>query len=183
MICIRQSDLKALIAYSSVGHIGFVIAGLIRRKLLGWQGGLIIMVGHGLCSSGLFSLANLVYYETKSRSIIINKGLMNLFPKLTIWWFILTCVNIGAPPRINLVSEIFLLTSILSRRIILIVPLIISILIVGSYSLVIYSSTQHGLVPKYINSIREFSYNRNLLITIHIWPVFILLLKFDLCIF
>lgn len=128
----------------------------------------MLMIGHGLCSSGLFSLANLIYNETKSRRIIINKGLINVFPKLTIWWFILTCVNIGAPPRINLLREVFLMASILSSGLIISVPLIISVLIVGGYSLVIYSSTQHGLVPKYINSLREFSANRNILIVIHI---------------
>ncbi|KAG7172185.1 NADH-ubiquinone oxidoreductase chain 5-like 4, partial [Homarus americanus] len=66
-ICLRQVDIKSLIAYSSVAHIGLVLRGLVVF------GAVVIMVGHGLCSSGLFCLANIVYERLGSRRLLVNK--------------------------------------------------------------------------------------------------------------
>jgi NADH-ubiquinone oxidoreductase chain 4 len=82
-ICLRQVDLKGLIAYSSVGHMGLFVGGIFRNNIWGWQGGLLMLLGHGLCSSGMFALANVNYERVGSRRILLNKGLLSLFPFLT----------------------------------------------------------------------------------------------------
>jgi NADH-ubiquinone oxidoreductase chain 4 len=84
LICLRQSDLKSLIAYSSVAHIGLALAGIITINYWGTCGGYTIMLAHGLCSSGLFCLANITYERLGSRSLLINKGLINLIPSLSL---------------------------------------------------------------------------------------------------
>lgn len=82
-LCFFQSDLKILIAYSSVVHIGLVIIGLLTLNNWGYRGSLILIFGHGLCSSGLFCLRNICYRRFKSRRIFLNKGLINIFPFLS----------------------------------------------------------------------------------------------------
>lgn len=79
----RQVDLKALIAYSSIGHIGLFVGGAITNNVWGWQGGLLMLLGHGLCSPALFAIANVNYESVGSRSILLIKGLISFFPFLT----------------------------------------------------------------------------------------------------
>jgi len=83
LICLRQLDLKALIAYSSVAHIGLVLSGSITLILWGLTRSFSLIIAHGLCSSGLFCLANINYERTGSRRILINKGLINFIPRIT----------------------------------------------------------------------------------------------------
>lgn len=85
LICLRQVDVKSLIAYSSVCHIGLIIGGLISCGLWGSYGSLVLILGHGLCSSGLFCLANMVYERSFTRNIFILKGLMLIYPSIAVW--------------------------------------------------------------------------------------------------
>ena len=82
LICMRQVDMKALVAYSSVGHMGLFIGGLGVGSFWGWSGCLLIMLAHGLCSSAMFSLCNLVYEVLGSRSLFMCKGMLRFFPFL-----------------------------------------------------------------------------------------------------
>ena len=85
LICLRQTDLKSLIAYSSVGHIGILIAGTISITSWGLAGALLIMIAHGLCSSAIFALANINYELTHTRRLSLSKGIMASLPILTMW--------------------------------------------------------------------------------------------------
>jgi len=84
LICLRQTDLKALIAYSSVAHIGIVLAGLITITYIGLCGSYTLIIAHGLCSSGLFCLANISYERIGRRSLFINKGILNFMPSIAL---------------------------------------------------------------------------------------------------
>ncbi|CAN7945319.1 unnamed protein product [Ixodes hexagonus] len=84
VMCIFQTDVKALIAYSSVCHIGVVLGGIINLGFWSSYGGLLLMLGHGLCSSGLFCLGNMLYERFYTRSIILLKGIMRLFPRMAL---------------------------------------------------------------------------------------------------
>jgi len=77
-------DIKSLIAYSSVAHIGIVIAGLITLSVWGYIGSYVLIIGHGLCSSGLFCLSNIVYERLRRRSLFINKGLLTFIPRIAL---------------------------------------------------------------------------------------------------
>lgn len=177
LICLRQPDIKSLIAYSSVGHIGLILAGIIRNSNWAIWGSLIIIVAHGLCSSGLFILANLTYEITHTRSIYLTKGLITICPILTMWWFLFTAWNMAAPPSINLIREIILLTSIISTSI-LNAPIVIFIrFLAAAYSLNIYTSTQHGHTPSFSNPISSIKPKDILLLFIHLFPILILITK------
>jgi len=71
-----------------------------------------VIVGHGLCSSGLFCLANVAYERLGSRRLYIRKGLLNFMPRMGLWWFLLSIGNMAAPPTLNLLGEIQLITSV-----------------------------------------------------------------------
>ena len=103
-----------LIAMSSVVHIGLCIGGLFSVNYLGLKGTVILMVGHGLCSSGLFYMAGLVYNRYNSRRLLVSKGMINLYPSMSLFWFILLSRNMAAPPSWNLMGEVILLSRVFS---------------------------------------------------------------------
>lgn len=85
IICLRQTDIKSLIAYSSVGHIGLIVAGILSNSKLGIQARLAIMIAHGLRSSAIFCIANINYGITSTRRILLTKGIISIIPNISIW--------------------------------------------------------------------------------------------------
>ena len=74
-----QSDLKALVAYSSIRHIGLILGGLLLQNKLSVLGVFIVMLRHGFCSSALFFLVNFSYEGTGSRQILFIRGQMSYY--------------------------------------------------------------------------------------------------------
>lgn len=182
LICLRQTDLKALIAYSSVAHIGIVLGGLITLSYWGFCGSFTLMIAHGLCSSGLFCLANISYERLGSRSLLINKGLMNFIPRITLWWFLLSSCNIAAPPSLNLLREISLLNSLVSWSWVRMLALSLLSFFRAAYTLYLYSYSQHGKIYSGVYSC-AIGYTREyLLLFLHWVPLNLLILKSEPCI-
>jgi len=146
LICLCQIDIKILVAYSSVVHIRLLISGIITLFTWGCIGSLILIISHGLCSSGLFCLVNIRYERLISRSLFINKGLLNYFPSLRLIWFFLCSSNLSFPPSLNLFGEIILLNSLIIWSKIIIFILILLLFFRASYSLYLYSFSQHGKI-------------------------------------
>nr|QAU54086.1 NADH dehydrogenase subunit 4 [Patella vulgata] len=142
-ICLRQTDLKALIAYSSVGHMSLVFSGLLTYSSWGWNAAFMMMISHGLTSSGLFCLANMIYETAGSRSLLVLRGL-SLTPSLTMWWFIFSMTNIPTPPTISLIAEILVYPALLHFSYWLFPVLMVSGMLSATYNLLMYSATQHG---------------------------------------
>nr|ALO77504.1 NADH deshydrogenase subunit 4 [Gloeosoma sp. GLO01] len=174
--CLRQSDMKSLIAYSSVAHMGLMLSGLLTLNYWGMIGSLMMMIAHGISSSALFVLVNLNYERLYSRSIYLNKGLMNIFPSLSLWWFLFCACNMASPPSLNLLSEIMLINSLLSFSILNIFYLMMLSFFSSVYTLYLFSFTQHGKIFQNYNliiiNIREY-----LLLMLHWIPLNFLLIK------
>nr|YP_022773.1 NADH dehydrogenase subunit 4 [Cherax destructor]AAR37043.1 NADH dehydrogenase subunit 4 [Cherax destructor] len=145
LMCLRQVDMKSLIAYSSVAHMGLVLGGLVSMSSWGLNGALVVMVGHGLCSSGLFCLANMVYERLGSRSLMISKGLLSFMPSMGFWWFLLVVGNMAAPPTLNLMGEISLIISVVSWSKLVMLGVGALSFFSAAYILYMYSLSQHGL--------------------------------------
>uniref|UniRef100_A0AAU7YUA2 NADH-ubiquinone oxidoreductase chain 4 n=2 Tax=Cheilosia TaxID=173981 RepID=A0AAU7YUA2_9MUSC len=180
LICLRQTDLKSLIAYSSVAHMGIVLSGLMTMTYWGICGSYTLMIAHGLCSSGLFCLANITYERLGSRSLLINKGLLNFMPSMTLWWFLLCSANMAAPPTLNLLGEISLLNSIISWSWLTMIMLIFLSFFSAAYTLYLYAYSQHG---KLYSGVYSFSMGMNreyLLLFLHWFPLNLLLLKSEM---
>nr|ALO70519.1 NADH deshydrogenase subunit 4 [Diartiger fossulatus] len=180
LICLRQTDLKSLVAYSSVAHMGLVLSGLMTLNYLGLYGSFIMMLAHGLCSSGLFCLVNICYERIMSRSLYLIKGLINLFPNLSLWWFLLCSSNMAAPPSMNLLGEILLINSIVSWNYLTIFFLIFLSFFSACYSLFLYSYSQHGKFSLSMYSFSFINIREYLLVFLHWVPLNLFVLKFDL---
>nr|UGS80134.1 NADH dehydrogenase subunit 4 [Acantholachesilla sp. AcspLA] len=152
--CLRQSDVKLLVAYSSVSHMGIMLGGLMSFNIWGLSSTLLMMLSHGLCSSGLFFLINIYYERVGSRSLLLLKGMIHYLPKLGMWMFLFCAMNMAAPPSLNLLSEIGLINSLISWSYYNMIMLGLMSFIAGGYSLYMFSMSQHG---KYMNTI--FSFN------------------------
>lgn len=179
MICFRQVDLKSLIAYSSVGHISLMLAGVLSNRSWGWHAALGMMLAHGLCSSGLFALANYNYEKRGTRRLVINKGMLLVCPILSLWWFLFCVVNMAAPPSINLLREILVFPSVLFYSVWLAVPLCLMRFLAAVYSLYLYVSTQHGGFSKFIFPFSGVKRGALLLLFLHYFPVNGIVLKAD----
>lgn len=180
IICLRQVDIKSLVAYSSIGHISLVVGGTISTTIWGWQGRLTIIIAHGLCSSSLFALTNFSYEKISSRRMFISKGSLILVPAIAIWWFIACISNIAAPPTINLLREILLFISSLFISFWLLIPLRIITFLAAAYRLYLYRSTQHGGAPKFISPFTPYKTQNFIIIILHLIPVNILIIKRDI---
>nr|YP_010704181.1 NADH dehydrogenase subunit 4 [Julodis variolaris]WCO87687.1 NADH dehydrogenase subunit 4 [Julodis variolaris] len=177
LICLCQSDIKSLIAYSSVAHMGLVLGGIMTLNYWGFCGAFMMMIAHGLCSSGLFCLANISYERLGSRNLFLNKGLINLMPSMSLWWFLLCSSNMAAPPSLNLAGEIMLINSLVSWSFFCMIMLSFISFFSAAYSLHLYSYSQHG---KFYSGCYAFSsgYVREyLLLFLHWVPLNILVLK------
>uniref|UniRef100_A0AAU7BAX6 NADH-ubiquinone oxidoreductase chain 4 n=1 Tax=Heteromallus sp. TaxID=3073483 RepID=A0AAU7BAX6_9ORTH len=181
LMCLRQTDLKSLIAYSSVAHMGIVLGGLMTLNYWGMCGSLMLMIAHGLCSSGMFCLANISYERTGSRSLLINKGLMNFMPSMTLWWFLLSSSNMAAPPSMNLLGEISLLNSLVSFTWFSMMMLMLVSFFSAAYTLYLYSISQHGKIYSGIYSCSSGYLREYLLLMLHWIPLNLLILKGDFC--
>nr|YP_010528098.1 NADH dehydrogenase subunit 4 [Mycterothrips gongshanensis]UXW64200.1 NADH dehydrogenase subunit 4 [Mycterothrips gongshanensis] len=179
MICMRQVDLKSLIAFSSISHMSLVIIGLVIYSNLGVIGSLMLMVAHGLCSSGMFYLANVVYERSGTRSIFLNKGLMSIYPSLSLWWFLLCSFNMAAPPSLNLISEIFLIGGLVSWSFSFVFFLMLISFLGGAYNLFLFSFTNHGKLFSGLHLLNPCYIREFLILFLHIFPIFVLFLKLD----
>lgn len=152
--CIRQNDLKCLVAYSSVAHINIIIISFLSISWLRIKRAIIIMIAHGLRSSAIFFILNIFYTSNKSRRIILIKRLIFSSRTLSFWWFLLCCLNISCPPSINFASEIIIILSIISYRFYFIILIVVILIVRGIYSILLFNIANHGR--------KIFSYNINL---------------------
>lgn len=109
-LALAQKDLKKLIAYSSVAHMGFVTLGLFVLNKQGMQGGMLQMVNHGLTTGGLFLLAGMLYERTHSRELSLNAGLGRLMPAFAFFLGIYSLSSLAFPGTASFVGEFLCLS-------------------------------------------------------------------------
>nr|AUW35232.1 NADH dehydrogenase subunit 4 [Dinophilus gyrociliatus] len=144
LICTRQQDMKSLIAYSSVAHMGMGLAGILSNSAWGWKASVVMMIAHGLSSSALFFMTSTAYEMSNSRALIINKGILMFAPAMSMMWFLIIATNMGAPPFLNLGAEIPLIASSLFMSLWTSLPLAILSFFTVMFNLMLYVSMNHG---------------------------------------
>nr|WNH21448.1 NADH dehydrogenase subunit 4 [Gerres cinereus] len=179
-ICLRQTDLKSLIAYSSVSHMGLVVGGILIQTPWGFTGALILMIAHGLTSSALFCLANTNYERTHSRTMVLARGLQMALPLMTAWWFTASLANLALPPLPNLMGELMIITSLISWSWWTLILTGAGTLITAGYSLYMFLMTQRGPIPAHIIALDPSHTREHLLMALHILPLLLLILKPEL---
>jgi NADH-quinone oxidoreductase subunit M len=108
-LALVQTDIKKIIAYSSISHLGYVMLGLVSLDLLGIQGAIIQMVSHGLIAGGLFLMVGMIYERCHTRDLAAYGGLARLLPVFAVFFTILTLASIGLPTTSGFTGEFMVL--------------------------------------------------------------------------
>nr|VFU78783.1 NADH dehydrogenase subunit 4 [Proasellus ibericus] len=178
--CLRQVDVKALIALSSVAHMAVVFGSIMTMTVWGVNGAVLVMLGHGFCSSGLFCIANMSYERSGTRSLLMMKGMQTTMPALTLWWFLLVAANMAAPPSLNLLGEIHSILGLVKWSVLNSGPVAGLVFFAASYSLYLYVSTQHGKTPHAGGGFVGASAREYLVMLLHWMPINMLVVKFSI---
>lgn len=105
--CLYTTDLKKIIAFSSVSHIAFTIIFVIRINKVRGISCIIIIIAHAFRSSGMFLIIYIFYLSTHSRNILVNRGILAVYPHITFLWILIIISSLGGPPAINLLAEVW----------------------------------------------------------------------------
>nr|QRM17572.1 NADH dehydrogenase subunit 4 [Loxodonta cyclotis]QSJ48896.1 NADH dehydrogenase subunit 4 [Loxodonta cyclotis]QSJ48948.1 NADH dehydrogenase subunit 4 [Loxodonta cyclotis] len=176
-ICLRQTDMKSLIAYSSVSHMALVIIAIMLQTPWSFMGALTLMIAHGLTSSMLFCLANSNYERIHSRTMILARGLQTLLPLMATWWLLASLINMAPPPTINLIGELLIITTSFSWSNLTIFPMGLNVLITTMYTLHMMTTTQRGKTSHHAKSIKPSFTRENTLMALHFLPLLLLSLN------
>nr|YP_009539821.1 NADH dehydrogenase subunit 4 [Rhyticeros undulatus]AYQ21073.1 NADH dehydrogenase subunit 4 [Rhyticeros undulatus] len=179
-ICLRQTDLKSLIAYSSISHMGLVIAASTIQTHWSFTGAMILMISHGLTSSMLFCLANTNYERTHSRILLMTRGLQPLLPLMATWWLLANLTNMALPPTTNFMAELTIMAALFNWSPLTIILTGAATLLTASYTLFMLLTTQRGPLPTHITSMQNSNTREHLLMTLHIAPALLLIMKPEL---
>jgi NADH-quinone oxidoreductase subunit M len=144
-----QEDMKKLIAYSSVAHMGFVTIGIFSLTKQGLEGSIIQMISHGLISSALFLSVGVVYDRYHSRMISSYGGLANIMPKYSFMFMIFVLAALGLPGTSGFIGEFLVLVGIFQKNILIGVLATLGIILVAAYMLWLYRRVVFG---KLVNS-------------------------------
>jgi len=177
IICITQTDLKSLIAYSSVSHMSFMIAGLSIQAQWSLTGGIIVMIAHGFVSSALFCIANIFYERTGSRTLLVSRGLKSLFLLFPTLWLIFAAANLGLPPLPNAMGELIIFSSIIKHGLSNFIPSLMGIIFTGIFSLIIFQLLKRGSHFKWNKTTKTIKEREYSTLSLHFLPLIMLILN------
>nr|YP_010175533.1 NADH dehydrogenase subunit 4 [Dasyatis pastinaca]QSL98677.1 NADH dehydrogenase subunit 4 [Dasyatis pastinaca] len=178
--CLRQTDLKSLIAYSSVSHMGLVAAAILIQTPWSFAGATALMIAHGLISSTLFCLANTNYERTHTRTLLLTRGMQIILPLMATSWFLTNLANLALPPSPNLMGELLIISSLFKWSQWTIIITGSGILLTASYSLYMFIMTQRGPLPPHITFMNPSHTREHLLMYLHLIPTLLLISKPEL---
>jgi len=177
IICLINSDIKVIIAYSSVVHMALIIINIFSKNFWRINGRIIIIIAHGICSSGIFSAANIIYERSHSRMIILNKRNLNLYANMAIFWFLLCIANFGGPFTYNLLGEISLIIRLRTINYFFMVFILFISFFSAAYRLILYSNLQQGCNNNLLFNINKINFRENIILLSHSWLLLVLLLS------
>lgn len=138
LACLWQSDLKRLIAYSSVSHMGFVTLGIFSLNPIGVKGAILQMINHGIVTGALFMCVGVIYDRTHSRAISYYGGLATTFPLYAALFMVFTLASIGLPGTNGFVGEFMILLGTFLRDKLMVVLASTGVIIGAAYMLWLY---------------------------------------------
>ena len=152
LTAIRQTDIKRIVAYSSIAHMNLIVIGLFSFTLIGLDGALLQTISHGFVASALFFLIGILYNRYGSRSIFYYGGLVHIMPLYSTIFLIFTLANIALPGTSSFIAEFLLLIGVFKINATLTVIVGLSVIIGGSYSLWLYNRLIFGNLKIYFMS-------------------------------
>jgi len=146
LIALMQDDMKKLIAYSSVAHMGFVTLGIFSITKQGLEGSIIQMISHGLISAALFLCVGVVYDRFHSRMISSYGGLVNVMPKYALVFMVFTLAALGLPGTSGFVGEFLVLVGVFQKNVLVAVLASLGIVLAAAYMLWLYRRVVFGKI-------------------------------------
>jgi len=153
---IRQFDLKVLVAYSSVAHMGSTLLGAFSNQISGLVGSVMFGLAHGFVSPGLFIGVGAVLYDRcGSRIINYYRGLSNILPLFTLLFLLLVFGNMGVPLTANFVGEFMSLIASYQQNVFITTLAALGIILSAIYSIFMYNRISTGSISPYIHTIPD----------------------------
>jgi len=180
ILCLRLTDLKIIIAYSSVRHIGCVLVPIFISNRISSFSGMLLILAHGVRSSAIFLISFYLYQRNYSRRLLITKGLLISSSMISLFWFIILIINIAAPPTINLLAEILVIARRIYQNSFNFILFILIIVLGTAYRLIIFSSSIQGNKTQRIN-LKILNLNESLILANHLIWGFTLILAISIC--
>ena len=144
LVALMQDDMKKLIAYSSVAHMGFVTLGIFTMTQQSLEGSIVQMISHGLVSAALFVCVGVVYDRMHSRLIITYGGLVSAMPKYAILFMVFTLAAVGLPGTSGFVGEFLILMGVFQKSFLVAAIASLGVILGAAYMLWLYKRIIFG---------------------------------------
>jgi NADH-ubiquinone oxidoreductase chain 4 len=172
---IRQSDFKALVAYSSVSHMAIIILGLFSNTIIGIEGAILLSLAHGFISPAMFTLVGGVLYDFRHTRIIrYYRGVGVYMPIFALLFFLSTIANMGIPLSLNWASEFMALSGIFQQSPVIAVLGATGILLSACYSIFLFNRIRFGSYSKYLPKAKDVSRREFILLFTLLLPAYVL---------
>ncbi len=148
LVALAQEDLKKLVAYSSVAHMGFVTLGLFAGTQQGIEGGIFQMLSHGWISAALFLCVGVVYDRLHTREIAAFGGLVTPMPLYALIFMIFMLANIGLPGTSGFVGEVLIIFGLLPVSVLAVAVVVLGVILSAAYGLTAYARIMFGAEVK-----------------------------------
>ena len=142
---LRQTDLKKVIAYSSVVHMNYVTIGIVSDTLYGIEGAIFLMLSHGLVSSALFLCVGFLYERYHTRTILYYGGIVTIMPIFSVLFFVLTLANVSLPGTSSFIGEFLILLGINLHSSIVLFCAVLGILLGTGFSILLFNRVVFGI--------------------------------------
>ena len=162
LVALMQEDMKKLIAYSSVAHMGFVTLGIFTFTKQGIEGSIFQMLSHGLISAALFLCVGVVYDRVHSRLISSYGGLVNILPKYSLVFAVFMLGAVGLPGTSGFVGEILVLLGAFQKNFLVAILASIGVILGAAYMLWLYKRVIFGkLEKKELNELKDLNFSES----------------------
>jgi len=153
----RQSDLKRIIAYSSIAHMNLVVLGLFSFTQQGIDGAMYLMMGHGIVSAALFFCVGDLYDRYHTRALRHFSGLVQVMPLLAIVFFIFTLANMSFPGTSNFVGEFLILAGLFENSIWVTILAATGVILSAVYSIWLFNRIFFGTLKKESENVDKYA--------------------------
>jgi proton-translocating NADH-quinone oxidoreductase chain M len=174
LTAIRQTDLKRIVAYSSVAHMNLVTLGIFSFNSIGLEGSILQSISHGFVAGAMFFLIGILYSRYHSRLLYYYGGLVHLMPLYSVFFLIFTMANIALPGTSSFVGEFLLLCGIYKANIVCCIIAATGVILCGAYSLWLYNRVIFGNIKiTYTLKFKDLNFREfSILFALVIWVVF-----------
>jgi NADH-quinone oxidoreductase subunit M len=163
LVALVQEDVKKLIAYSSVAHMGFVTMGIFAATAQGVAGGIFQMISHGIVSAALFLCVGVVYDRMHTREISFYGGLLNRMPLYAAIFMVFTLANVGLPGTSGFVGEFLALIGTFKVNVPVAMLATLGVILSAAYALWLYRKMIFGTLKPAVTEIRDIGWREGII--------------------